>query len=155
MAVYRGFLRRSQVFSYLYHNRPILPTSSATRTCFNAPGSSEEESFEEMFRNSHFAKLGRPQGKTLVGKIAHIVQHEFNTDLYVDFGWKFHAVCTRKRDQVRDYKVNDLVRIKLTSLEAAGHFLGQDRHITLCEADATLEGMLTPKKYTVTDKEFS
>ena len=53
------------------------------------------------------------------------------------------------------YKVNDLVRIKLTALEAAGHFLGQDRHITLCESDATLEGKLTDDNYIVTEKELS
>ena len=55
----------------------------------------------------------------------------------------------------RDYKVNDLVRIKLTALEAAGHFLGQERHITLCESDATLEGKLTDDNYIVTEKELS
>ena len=54
-----------------------------------------------------------------------------------------------------DYRVNDLVRIKLTELEAAGHFLGQERHITLCESDATLEGKLTPDDYIVTEKELS
>ena len=53
------------------------------------------------------------------------------------------------------YKVNDLVRIKLTALEAAEHFLGQDRHITLCESDATLEGKLTHDRYVVTEKELS
>lgn len=53
------------------------------------------------------------------------------------------------------YKVNDLVRIKLTALEAAGHFLGQDRHITLCESDGTVEGKLTNDSYIVTEKELS
>lgn len=53
------------------------------------------------------------------------------------------------------YKVNDLVRIKLTALEAAGHFLGQDRHITLCESDATLEGKLIHDSYIVAEKELS
>ena len=101
MAVCRALLRSSQVSSSLFHNKPILPTSSAMRTCFNAPGSSEEETFEEMFRNSRFVKMGRPQGKTVVGKIKYIVEHDVNRDLYVDFGWKFHAVCTRKREQVR------------------------------------------------------
>ena len=94
-------LRRAQVFSYFYHNRPILPTPSGTRTCFNAPDSSEKESFEEMFRNSRFVKMGRPQGKTVVGKISHIVDHEVSRDLYVDFGWKFHAVCTQKKGEER------------------------------------------------------
>ena len=53
------------------------------------------------------------------------------------------------------YEVNDLVRIQLTALEAAGHFLGQDRHITLCESDATLVGKLTNDSYIVTEKELN
>ena len=54
-----------------------------------------------MFRNSRFVKMGRPQGKTVVGKILHIVDHEVSRDLYVDFGWKFHAVCTEKKGEKR------------------------------------------------------
>ncbi|KAJ7350998.1 37S ribosomal protein S28, mitochondrial [Desmophyllum pertusum] len=141
------------MLSYLYHNRPILPTLTRVRTCFNAPGTSEDESFEEMFRNSRFVKMGhRPEGKTVVGRITHIVENEVNRDLYVDFGWKFHAVCTQGRLQGSEYKVDDLVRLRLTKLEAAGHFLGQTRHITLCEADATIRGMLTARNYSVMEK---
>ena len=54
------------------------------------------------------------------------------------------------------YNVDDLVRIKLIKLEAAEHFLGQTRHITLCEADATLEGKLDPLyRYSVLEKELN
>lgn len=102
MAVSRLF-RRVPVLSNFYHNRPILPTPSGMRTCFSASESSEEESFEEMFRNCRFVKMGRPQGKTVVGKILHIVDHEVSRDLYIDFGWKFHAVCTQSKDE--RYKV--------------------------------------------------
>ena len=52
--------------------------------------------------------------------------------------------------------MNDLIRITLTNLEAAGHFLGQTRHITLCEADAKLEGILEKdQNYSVVEKELS
>ena len=54
----------------------------------------EEESFEQMLRNSKFVKLGRPRGKTVSGRIVHISGTE-NDDLYVDFGWKLHAVVKR------------------------------------------------------------
>ena len=89
------------MFSYLYRKRPIPPALLVIRTCFSAPGSSDEESFEEMFRNSRFVKMGRPQGKTVVGKILHIVDHDVSRDLYVDFGWKFHAVCTQNKGKIR------------------------------------------------------
>ena len=79
----------------------MLPAPTGMRTCFNAPESSEEENFQEMFRNSRFVKMGRPQEKTVVGKILHIVDHEISRDLYVDFGWKFHAVCTQNKGEER------------------------------------------------------
>ena len=34
------------------------------------------------------------------------------------------------------------MKINLKSLEATGHFLGQSKRITMCEADAVLEGKL-------------
>ena len=42
------------------------------------------------------------------------------------------------------YKIGDLVKMKLKELEATGHFLGQNRRVTLCEADADLEGKFNP-----------
>ena len=90
------------MFSYFFSSgRVLFPTNTRIRSCFTAPGSSEEGSFEEMFRNSSFVKMGRPQGKTVVGRITHIVEHDWNRDLYVDFGWKFHAVCTEGRKRGR------------------------------------------------------
>ena len=44
------------------------------------------------------------------------------------------------------YKVNDHVKIKLKALETTGHFLGQNRRVTLCEADASVEGKLNPDR---------
>ena len=96
-AVYRCLWRTGRTFSCSYIN----PKLTGIRTCFRAPGSAEEESFEEMFRNSDFVKMGRPQGKVVAGKITHMVEHEDTTDMYVDFGWKFHAVFTRETEQAR------------------------------------------------------
>ena len=38
------------------------------------------------------------------------------------------------------------MKIKLKALETTGHFLGQNRRVTLCEADASLEGKLNPDR---------
>ena len=59
-------------------------------------GNHSEESFEEMFRVSQFAKLVRPVDKVVVGKISHIV----NEELYIDFGWKFYAVVKATTDKI-------------------------------------------------------
>lgn len=51
-------------------------------------GNHNEETFHEMFRRSQFAKLVRPANKVVLGKIVHVI----NDELYIDMGWKFHAV---------------------------------------------------------------
>ncbi|XP_022807213.1 28S ribosomal protein S28, mitochondrial-like [Stylophora pistillata] len=158
MAVSYGLWRKALSLSYFrrYCRTILLTTDVGIRSCFSAPRSAEDENFEEMLRNSKFVKLGRPKGKTVSGRITHIVENDGKKDLYVDFGWKFHTVCTEGRNIASQYKVNDLVKIKLINLEAAEHFLGQTRHITLCEADAKLEGKLElHDKYSVMEKKLS
>ena len=63
---------------------------------------SVQENFEEMFKETQFAKLGRPNGKIVEGKITHII----NEDMYIDFGWKFHAVV-----KIPPSKVNRLSHV--------------------------------------------
>ena len=72
-----------------------------TRSCGTDVASSEEEVFEELFRKSSFVRMGRPQGKSLVGKVIHMVGNEETADLYVDFGWKFHTVFTLPQGDAR------------------------------------------------------
>ena len=89
-------------FSLLFGKNVAFASTAGVRTYFRAPGSADEESFDEMFRNSNFVKLGRPQGKLVAGRITHIVERDDDkTDLYVDFGWKFHAVFTRGKEKGR------------------------------------------------------
>lgn len=157
-ATCRGFWRASRTFSCLLNgSASFRPKITGTRTCFVAPGSLEDgETFEEMFRNSNFVKMGRPQGKLVAGRITHVVENEDSTDLYVDFGWKFHAVVTQGKEGKSTYKVDDVVNLKLKALEATGHFLGQNKRVTVCEADAELIGSIHPDTtYSVFQKEQS
>lgn len=104
MAAFCGLCLTKTVrnFSLLFGKNAAFASIAGVRTYFRAPGSADEESFDEMFRNSNFVKLGRPQGKLVAGKITHIVERDDDkTDLYVDFGWKFHAVFTRGKKQGR------------------------------------------------------
>lgn len=95
-----------------------------------------EESFEEMFRQSQFAKLVRPVDKVVAGRISHVV----NDELYIDMGWKFHVVVKVASSKINSqtYQVGDTVKVKINELEMTGHFLGQFKRITLCEADVSL-----------------
>lgn len=101
MAASCGFLRKASSFLYLRCNCRSILLSTNVRPYSSVTGSTEDENFEEMLRNSRFVKLGRPEGKIVAGKITHIVDNGAKKDLYIDFGWKFHAVCTEGRNRAR------------------------------------------------------
>ena len=132
-----------------YRNvRPLLTSFNKlsiniTRTnCTAVEGDTSQETsktFQKLLDESLLTKFGRPDNKCLVGKITDVC----NDDLYVDFGGKFEAVLKRPEEKSTFYKKGALVRILLRKFEMTGSFLGDARHITLCEADAFLLGPYT------------
>ena len=102
MAAYRSALVLTRrLFSPIIRNNRFDLQCTDTKICRVYHPSPIEENFEEMFRNSAFARMGRPNGKVVAGRITHVVTYDGKKDLYVDFGWKFHAVVTLKQHEER------------------------------------------------------
>ncbi|KAG5677890.1 hypothetical protein PVAND_007607 [Polypedilum vanderplanki] len=95
--------------------------------------------FATLFKNSKFVELGDPEGKIVVGKIFHVVED----DLYIDFGWKFHCVCTRPAKNGQAYVRGTRVKLRIKDLELSSRFLGSAKDLTLLEADCHILGILS------------
>ena len=52
--------------------------------------------------------------------------------------FKIILSCFRFLFCSQSYNVGDAIEVKINELEMTGHFLGQHKRITLCEADVSL-----------------
>lgn len=72
-------------------------STAAVRFKDGPESKSSPVSFATLLRSSPLVRLGLPQGKHVVGTIVDAV----GDDLYIDFGFKFNAVCRRPKQNGR------------------------------------------------------
>jgi len=95
------------------------------------------QTFASLLRNCKLTQSGDLVGKTVVGRVYHVVDE----DLYIDFGHKFGCVCPRPRGQEMKYTRGTEVLLQVKSLEMSQKFLGYEKDLSLLEADCILLGL--------------
>lgn len=96
------------------------------------PTAYETGTFQNLFENSQFVKALDPVGKEVEAEIIAIVEDK----LYVDFGCKFHAVVTCPDTHKEKCQKGTKIIIEVQDLEVTRHFIGDNKHKSLLEAEA-------------------
>ncbi|KAL7675723.1 hypothetical protein ACOME3_001990 [Neoechinorhynchus agilis] len=155
-----SLISRFPSFLFLRHLKPIQTVRLIQTTVDNAVEKTELDietyeqdlrTFARLFRHSKLVQLGGIKHRRLYGTVIDIVD---GTDVYVDFGGKFHCTCHLRVDNDSsednkggkrrglDVSIGSRVVIKLKDFEMSARFLGASKDITLLEADAHLIGLV-------------
>ncbi len=98
------------------------------------PAKYQEGTFQYLFEKSKFVQSMDPVGKEVEAEIIAVVGDK----LYVDFGCKFHAVVPLPEGNRERYCTGAKVIVVVRDVEVTGHFIGDNRHHSLLEAEAEL-----------------
>ena len=87
------FIKQNIFFSASSNQPSVHPSVlSGLRLC-HTDTAPQPQTFASLMRNCKITNMGDPVGKTVIGRIYHVV----GEDLYIDFGHKFGCVCTKPR----------------------------------------------------------
>ena len=120
-----------------HRNIRLLSHSLTSFTTVLDDKNKEDVTFSDLFQRSKFATMLDPANQKVEGKVLAVV----NNNMYVDFGFKFHAVVPVPKDG-DGYAKGTRVVVRVVDLEMTNHFIGDHRDISLLEAEAEFIGKL-------------